>query len=76
MKVQMDPKKMDMDILDQIISKCEDHMISPFKKKSAVVAEVEPEEGDEGSDEGDEKSDLSDMDLEDLLKMYQEHSGK
>lgn len=74
--------KMDMDILDQIIGKCEDKMVSPFKKKTVAV-EMEPAEGtaDEESlespgEESAEKPDLSDMDLADLLKLYQEQHGK
>lgn len=66
-----DKKKMDLENLDALISKCEDSMVSPFKKKKAEVAvEVAPEDsGDEGEDD---KPDMSDMDLEDLVKMYQE----
>jgi hypothetical protein len=80
-------KKMDLESLDELISKCEDAMVHPFKKKKAVVA-VEVKPGDEGSDqeekaespeeevaEDDAKPDLSDMDMEDLLKLYEEIKG-
>ena len=66
-----DKKKMDLDSLDELISKCEDSMISPFKKKKAeAVIEVDPPESD--ADEKEEHSDFKDMDMEDLIKMYQE----
>jgi len=69
MKVQMDPKKIDMDILDQIISKCEDHMVSPFKKKAAVAVEVKPDDSDQEPDD-DDKDGLSDDDLAELIQNY------
>ena len=82
----------DVSILDELIGKCEDSMVSPFKKAKAVAVEVKPEEGSdkeeatetpaeekaEGADddESKEKPDLSDMDLQDLLKLYEEIKAK
>lgn len=78
----------DQDILSELIAKCEDSMVLPFKKKAAVAIEVkpDPEEAEESSDEmkaegadddeSKEKPDLSDMDLQDLLKLYEEIKSK
>lgn len=71
-------KKMALESLDGLIAKCEEAMISPFKKKKKVDLEAAPErEEDEGEHETESmagkasKPDLSDMDLEELLEMYQ-----
>jgi hypothetical protein len=72
----MDKNKMDIENLDELISMCEDKMVSPFKKKkSAMVAVIKPEDdGEEMAETEDEgegkKPDLSDVDMEDLLEMY------
>jgi hypothetical protein len=75
----------DQDILSELIAKCEDSMVSPFKKAKAVAVEVKPEDAEEASespaeetaegpedDESKGKPDLSDMDMDDLLKLYEE----
>jgi hypothetical protein len=66
----MDTKQLDIENLDAIIAKCEDGMISPFKKKKA--AEPEPEAAEAGDEGEGDKPDLSDMDLDDLVSMYQD----
>jgi hypothetical protein len=54
--------KADDSILDEIVKRCEGHMVSPFKKEVTVEA-VEPEESHEDSE-------LSEEDLEKLLELY------
>ena len=77
--MKLDLKKMDMDSLDELIRKCEDSMISPFRKKKEPVVEEEDrrffvDKAEE--DSGEEKPDLSDMDMEELLRMYQQMKDK
>ena len=69
-----DLKKMDLDSLDELISRCEDSMCQPFKKKKAEPIEQPESESDESSSEEQpsDKPDLSEMDMDDLLKMYEE----
>jgi hypothetical protein len=62
----MDTKSLDIQNLDSIIAKCEDAMVSPFKKKKESEAPAEEVAGES------EKPDLSDMDLQDLVSMYQD----
>ncbi|MGM7592087.1 hypothetical protein ACSSNN_23970 [Escherichia coli] len=74
-------KKMDLDTLDELISKCEDAMVSPFKKKPAVAVEIEgspAEEAKESPEEekAEDKNGLGESDLDDLLEMYQSLKGK
>lgn len=66
-------KKMDLESIDELISLCEDKMVSPFKKKKpdAVVVAVEEDE-----DEVSEKPDLGEMDMDDLIRMYEEMKSK
>jgi len=61
-----DTKKMDLESLDELISLCEDKMVSPFRKKK----EDEPGEPEE-VEEKEEKPDLSDMDMDDLIEAYE-----
>jgi hypothetical protein len=77
--VKFDTKKMDIESLDELIAKCEDSMVEPFKKKKAMAVEVEPESEEMTSeDDADtsEKPDMNDMDLEDLVRMYSEMKEK
>lgn len=76
--VKFDTKKMDLDVLDELIGKCEDSMVHPFKKDKAVAIEIEPEEGggEEAAPEEHDKPDLSDMDLEDLIEAWQAIKGE
>lgn len=65
-----DLQKMDLDNLDELIAKCEDSMVHPFKKKKEPPMKEEmPMEMEE---EGEEKPDLSEVDMEELLRMYQD----
>lgn len=64
-----DKKKMDLSALDELIAKCEDSMVGRFRKKAP---EPEPEEVEEEESSEEAKPDLDDMDLEDLVRMYQE----
>lgn len=66
--MKLDIKKMDIDSLDELIAKCEDAMVHPFKKKE-VALEVGPEEALE---QEEEKPDLSEMDMDELLQLYEE----
>lgn len=74
--MKMDKRQIDLDNLDELIGKCEDSMISPFRKKKAEVeVELGPESAEEaiGAPEEDAPaSDLEDMDLRDLISMYNE----
>jgi hypothetical protein len=71
--------EMDDSILDELISKCEDAMVSPLKKKKSeveVVVEAEPEEEGEGyaaSEDSDEE--LSEEDKQKLLEIYSKIKG-
>lgn len=67
--MEADSKQIDLDNLDSIIKRCEASMVSPWKKKPAPEPEAKaaPEEP---------KSDLDDMDLEDLMRTYEEIKGK
>lgn len=64
----------DNDVFDEIISKCEKKMASPFKKEVAI--EVEPSEDEEAEVVETEKSDISEEDLQKLLEMYQQLKGE
>lgn len=66
-----DDKQTDIANLDEIIKRCEASMVGKFKKKDAepVAVEIDAKDGDE---EGDDKPDMDGMDLEELLRMYQE----
>lgn len=66
---------MDIENLDELISMCEDKMVSPFKKKAPKIEEKEVEEPEE-MEETEEKSDISDMDKDALLEMYQNIKGE
>lgn len=66
-----DSKDIDLGVLDGIISRCEQKMVSPWKKKPEPAAEPEPEAA---APEG--KPDLEDMDLQDLMRMYEDVKGK
>jgi hypothetical protein len=69
--MKFDSKKMDIENLDELIGKCEDSMVSPFKKKKdAEEGSAEEEAAESPDEESAEKPDLSDMDLDDLLKLY------
>jgi len=70
-----DSRKIDLDILDDLIGQCEDSMVHPFKKKKAVAIAIEPEEKEESEDH-EEKPDLSEMDMEELLQLYSEMKDK
>ena len=88
--MKFNKQKVDLESLDELISRCEDSMINPFKKKKAAIAvEIAPEEGspeeeskespDEEASEGDaegDKPDMSEMDMDDLLRMYEEMKSK
>lgn len=68
--------KADNDVFDEIIAKCEQKMVSPFKKEVAV--EVEPSDEEEMEMEESpvkEKSEISPEDLEKLLELYQQMKG-
>ena len=65
--------KADNDVFDEIISKCESKMASPFKKEVAV--EVEPSEDEEMEVAETAKSDISEEDLQKLLELYQQIKG-
>jgi hypothetical protein len=69
--MKLDVSKMDIESLDELIKKCEDAMVHPFKKKKeasvAIAIEPEPEQ-----EEQEDKPDLSEMDMDDLLRMYEE----
>ncbi len=66
-----DTKQMDLDCLDELIGKCEDSMVAPFRKKKAKP-EAKPEV--EAKDESDDKKkpDLSEMEMDELLEMYRD----
>lgn len=70
-------KKMELESLDELIGKCEESMISPFKKKKPEVeVAVLSEEDDDAEHETenmpgpDAGSGLSPEDLEQLFEMY------
>lgn len=72
--------KADSDVFDEIISKCESKMASPFKKEVAVT--IEPEEGttdDQAHEDAEspetEKSEISPEDLQKLLELYEQMKG-
>lgn len=78
--MKYDINKIDLDSLDELIGKCEDAMVRPFKKKKEIEVEIEPadeeeEEHDEAS-ESEGKADLSDMDLDELVEMYKDLKEK
>lgn len=79
----MNLKDIDLELLDELIEKCEAKMAAPFRKakpdKAVVV--VEHEEGkedpaeaaeghDEPSEEGNSEDDTSEEDLEQLMELY------
>jgi len=66
--MKFDSKKMDLENLDELIAKCEESMIQPFRKKKKV--EEAPLESEE--EEEEVKSDLSPEDMEELIRMYME----
>lgn len=71
-KVIQDP---DDQVLDELIAMCEEHMVSPLKKKKVeVVVAAEPDAGDADDTETDKASDgpslPEGMDLQDLIEMY------
>jgi hypothetical protein len=66
-----DFKKLDLQNLDEIIKRCEEQMISPFRKKKEPEMEDEGEGEEEVSEEPQEKPDLEGMDLEQLMEMYE-----
>lgn len=72
--------EMDVEVLDELIDRCEDAMVRPFSKKKVVTVEVKPEEEqqDEERDESEDgdKPDLSDEELDELIRLYQEKKGK
>lgn len=66
--------KADDEIFDDIIGKCEEKMVSPFKKEVAV--EVEPEvEENEAEESSKSNADLDPEDLQKLLEMWQNLKG-
>ena len=70
MKMNKMVSKIDDDILGQIISSCENHMVSPFKKKEVEI-EVEPEmEDEDDSKKSDIAEKLSELDEDELLELY------
>ncbi len=67
---EKDSKKMDLDILDELIAKCENSMVSPFKKKKPEV-KIEPEmdeETDEGEEQPEQESDFTDDEIQELIE--------
>lgn len=66
--------KADNSVFDEIISKCESKMASPFKKEAPEEPEMEMEE-EAPEVETSEKSEISPEDLQKLLEMYQEMKG-
>lgn len=69
-----DIKDIDLELLQDLLSKCEDSMGRPFKKKKVEVeVKAEPEEESEVElDSDDEDSSMEDMDLQDLIEMYKQ----
>ena len=70
--------EMDDSILDELISKCEDAMVSPLKKKKSeveVVVEAEPEEEGEEYASEDSDEELSEEDKQKLLEIYSKIKG-
>ena len=63
----MQTKKMDLESLDELISMCEDKMVSPFRKKQ----DDEPSEPEPAAEEKEGKPDISDMDMDDLIEAYE-----
>ena len=66
-------KNVDNDLIDELISKAEEAMLSPLKKKkSEVEVAVEPEEEEESSNEEkpDEEDNIDPSDLEKLMELY------
>jgi hypothetical protein len=66
--------KADNDVFDEIISKCESKMASPFKKESEPEEVEESMEVEEPMEEPKEHG-LSPEDLEKLLEMYNNMKG-
>jgi ribosomal protein L12E/L44/L45/RPP1/RPP2 len=77
-------KKADDSILDELIGKCEEAMVNPFKKKKEMTVagntDAEPEDAKESEDqedlESEEEDSLSAEDLEKLLQVYKELKDK
>lgn len=69
-------KKMDLESIDELISLCEDKMVSPFKKKKDVAMEVELKPEEDAEEENAEKPSLGDADISDLIRMYEEMKSK
>lgn len=69
-------KKMDLESIDELIGLCEDRMVSPFKKKKPDAVALVVEDEEEEHDEGEDKPDLEDMDMDDLIRMYEEMKSK
>ncbi len=61
-------KKIDMSVLDELIGKCEESMVSPFKK-AAVIEVEEPEKSKEEDPEADDET------LQELIEMYKKIKG-
>lgn len=75
MKNKLNLKKVDSDILEEIIAKCDKQMVSGFKKKGVEKdEELDLEDMLQDHEEEQEpevkKDDLSDLDFEDLKRLY------